>query len=114
MAIRSGPFLAVEVAGRSMLPSVRPGEWWVVLRTRDVRVGQRVVVERPDRPGLLVVKRAVRQVEGGWWVEGDNPEESDDSRLFGAVSDDLVVGRLWFRYRPLVRRRGGPRDAVGG
>ena len=59
-----------------------------------------VVVERPDRPGLLLVKRVVRREAGGWWVEGDNAAASDDSRLFGPVPDALVLARVLARYWP--------------
>jgi signal peptidase I len=43
-----------------------------------------------------------------WWlgpeeyfVMGDNRSDSQDSRAFGPVRQDLIVGRLWFRYWPL-------------
>jgi hypothetical protein len=45
------------------------------------------------------VKRATREEPGGWWVEGDNAEFSDDSRTFGAVRRDLLIGALVVRYR---------------
>ena len=54
------------------------------------------------RPDLRIVKRVVRAEGSGWWLEGDNPEFSDDSRAFGAV--DTVLGTLVFRYSPLIRR----------
>jgi hypothetical protein len=45
-----------------------------------------------------VVKRVARAVDGGHWVEGDNPYVTDDSRTFGvAVVVGRVVGRLWPR-----------------
>jgi nickel-type superoxide dismutase maturation protease len=89
-----------------MLPALRPGDWWVVRRGGPIRPGDVVVVERPDRPGLLVVKRVVRRAGDGWWVEGDNPAESDDSRQFGPVPAQAVRGRVVWRYFPIVRRRG--------
>jgi signal peptidase I len=43
-----------------------------------------------------------------WWlgpneyfVMGDNRSDSQDSRAFGPVHRDLIVGRVWFRYWPL-------------
>jgi signal peptidase I len=32
---------------------------------------------------------------------GDNRSDSQDSRAFGPVRQDLIVGRVWFRYWPL-------------
>ncbi len=74
------------------------GEWWVVRRTHSVGPGDVVLLEHPLRPHALVVKRIERADEGGWWVLGDNADDSEDSRQFGPVPPEKVVGRLWFRY----------------
>jgi nickel-type superoxide dismutase maturation protease len=103
------PYGRVEVAGRSMVPALRPGEWYVVRWGGRVRCGDVVVARRPDRPDLLLVKRALRRTAGGWWVEGDNPAASDDSRLFGPVPDRLLLGRVVVRYWPPAPRRAWPR-----
>ena len=73
-----------------MLPHLHAGDWLVVRWGARPRPGDIVVVRRPDRPALLIVKRAVRRVDGGWELRGDNPLGSDDSRLFGLVDDDFV------------------------
>ena len=101
------PYLRVAVAGDSMRPTLGDGDWLLCRRApaaRGVRQGDVVVLERPDRPGLLIVKRAVRRDPDGWWVEGDNAAASDDSRVFGAVPDRYVVARVTARYWPRPRR----------
>lgn len=98
---------AFVVDGDSMLPSLRPGDCLLVLVGARVRVGDLVVARHPRHPGpqLLVVKRAARRVDDGWWLLSDNADLGlDDSRAFGAVSDAAVLGRVWFRYYPWVRR----------
>ena len=50
-----------------------------------------------------LVKRLVERRAEGWWVLGDNADLSEDSRQFGAVPEELIVGRLILRYRPLLR-----------
>ncbi len=40
---------------------------------------------------------------GSYFVMGDNRTASQDSRFFGPVSRDLIVGRAWLRYFPLDR-----------
>lgn len=92
-------YTTIAIAGESMLPTMRPGEWWIVRRGARVRSGAVIAFWHPTRLDLLVVKRAVEQREGGWWVLGDNPDRSDDSRSFGVVPADRVVGVLRFRYR---------------
>jgi len=91
-------YTRVRIVGGSMAPALTDGQWWIVRRTQRVGPGDVVVLEHPERLGQLVVKRIVRAVDGGWWVEGDNAAASDDSRAFGPVARTAIVGRLWFRY----------------
>lgn len=98
------PLWRVAVAERSMEPVLLAGDWLLVLRTRRVRAGQVVVAGHPGRPGMFIVKRAARRAPGGWWLESDNPDGGAvDSRAFGAVPADLIVGRVLLRYWPLRR-----------
>ena len=104
---------AFVVDGDSMLPSLRPGDCLLVRLGAKVRAGDVVVarhpghLRRPPQAGseLLLVKRAVRRVDGGWWLLSDNADVGlDDSRAFGVVPDAGVLGRVWFRYYPWRRR----------
>jgi phage repressor protein C with HTH and peptisase S24 domain len=92
------------VRGPSMVPTLRDGDAILVARTGRVRPGDVVVAEFAGADGLMV-KRAVRPVTGGWWVEGDNAFVQDDSRRYGPAT---VVGRVVLRWWPrlsLTRRR---------
>lgn len=91
---------SVLVQGPSMLPTLAPGDCLLVRRVtagRPVRAGDVVVATFASRPDLLVVKRAVRPDQGGWWVQGDNPTVRDDSRRYGPA---VVVGRVVLRWWP--------------
>jgi phage repressor protein C with HTH and peptisase S24 domain len=99
------PFVRVLVAGPSMAPTLRAGDAVVVRRGARVRSGDVVLGRFRAAPELLVVKRAVRPHDGGWWVEGDNPYGTGDSRRYGAAD---VEGRVVWRYWPLWRRRPEP------
>ena len=60
-----------------------------------------LVLGRPwVRPELLVVKRAVAPVAGGWLVASDNPAVAGQGWTGGEVD---VLGRVLWRY---WRRRG--------
>ena len=41
--------------------------------------------------------------EKEYFVLGDNRPSSQDSRTFGPIGEDLILGRAWLRYFPLER-----------
>ncbi len=41
--------------------------------------------------------------DGQFFVMGDNRPQSQDSRFFGPIERELIVGRAWLRYFPLDR-----------
>ena len=93
------PIWRAKVTERSMEPALRPGDCLLIRRTRRIRPGQVVIARHPERPEMLLVKRAARQADGGWWLESDNPEAGAvDSRRFGVVPGPLIEGRVLARY----------------
>ncbi len=96
------------VSGRSMLPTLGPGDrLWVSYR-RPPQTGDVVVARFAD--GTVAVKRAserrtARWGAPGWWLTSDNPDEGVDSRHRGPVAEDdviaVTVARVWPRPRRL-------------
>lgn len=80
-----------RVSGDSMEPSFHNGQWLIVNRISQPKVGD-VVVFRFGNTELL--KRIIKPVDDGWWVEGDNKDHSTDSRSFGPVPKQAVIGKL--------------------
>ncbi len=105
----------VEVQGHSMSPQLRAGDRVVALRGLRAGPGDVVAAGDPRRPSRLLIKRVV-EVAGDRSVvlAGDNTEASTDSRRFGMVAPELVVGRVVWRYWPADRRGrvGGRRRGV--
>ncbi len=98
-------FLRYEVAGSSMSPTLRPGDFVVVDRRafahRAPARGDVILIRDPREPGRTLVKRVANvDLHGSLWVLGDNPEQSTDSRAFGAVAPGTVLGRVRWRYWP--------------
>ncbi len=112
-----------------MRPAIEDGDWLLVDPTVDrwPRRGSIVVFREPDGDALAV-KRVVAgpgdrvPFEGGFielaedeaWLLSDATEDEAvaagfgppiDSRRYGPVPLELLVGRAWFRYAP-VRRMG--------
>ncbi|MEU6100249.1 nickel-type superoxide dismutase maturation protease [Streptomyces flaveolus] len=103
------PFGPAEVTGPSMVPTLHHGDLLLVHWGARVRPGDVVVLRHPFQQDLLVVKRAAERRGAGWWVLGDNAFAGGDSTDYGTVPEDLVLGRVRFRYRP---RRPGQRSPL--
>ncbi|MEV6207578.1 nickel-type superoxide dismutase maturation protease [Kitasatospora sp. NPDC051914] len=94
------PLGVVDVAGPSMRPTLRDGDRVLVRYGARIRPGAVVLVRHPLRQDLLLVKRAAGRRPGGWWLLSDNPLVTTDSREYGAVPAELVLGRVLLRLRP--------------
>jgi nickel-type superoxide dismutase maturation protease len=92
----------VEVRGRSMAPTLRPGDRLLVVRA-PLRPGDVVLAPDPWHPGRELIKRVSAVDARGVHLRGDNPEASTDARTFGAVPPAAVRWRALLRYWPLDR-----------
>ncbi|MER6436228.1 MULTISPECIES: nickel-type superoxide dismutase maturation protease [unclassified Streptomyces] len=106
------PFGAAEVRGPSMVPTLQHGDRLVVQYGARVRPGDVVVLRHPFQQDLLVVKRAAHRREAGWWVLGDNAFAGGDSTDYGTVPEELVLGKVRLRYRPLGEGQRSPLAVV--
>jgi nickel-type superoxide dismutase maturation protease len=99
------PWRRFVVADTSMRPTLEPGDRLLVLKWSGPRAGQLAVFREPDARLTFAVKRVVQAgPHGELTVRGDNPNVSRDSRLFGPVPRELVIGRVIYRYLPGHRR----------
>jgi signal peptidase I len=110
-----------------MRPAIEPGDWLLVDPTtrRWPRRGGVVVFQEPFT-GTLAIKRVAARpgdwvpFADGWlqlgedeaWLIGDATDEAleaaghgaaVDSRRYGPVPIDALLGRAWFRYGPARR-----------
>ena len=99
-------FRTIAVSGSSMSPTFNDGDWLIFrsLRRASAKhvqhlLGRVVVIERESYPGIHLIKRVIRADANGIWVEGDNKEASTDSRNWGALTPDEIVGVVLFRYK---------------
>jgi signal peptidase I len=117
-----------------MRPAIEPGDWLLIDPTvvHWPRRGSVVLFREPDADTLAIKRVAagpgqrvpfadgylVLAADEAWLLSDASSEataaagfgEPIDSRRYGPVQLDLLVGRVWFRYAPLRRigRIAGP------
>jgi signal peptidase I len=110
-----------------MRPAIEPGDWLLVDPTvaRWPRRGSVVVFREPDSAELAIKRVAARPgdrvpyadgylilgTDEAWLLSDANEAEllaaglgePVDSRRYGPVPVELLIGRAWFRYAPIGR-----------
>lgn len=86
-----------------MLPGLAAGDELLVnpraYRQQSVQIGDLVMARRPDRPEIKMVKRVTAVSENGrFFLTGDNPTASTDSRHFGPVTANHILGKVTSKF----------------
>ena len=85
------------VSGLSMVPTLAPGERLLVRYDGPIVLGDIVVFERDNQ---IEVKRIERIELAGIFVIGDNELVSTDSRSYGLIPLDCILGTTAIRIWP--------------
>ena len=98
------PLRRFRVEDDSMRPAWQPGDYVLVNRWaykfRSPAKGDLVVVRDPETPQRFLVKRISDIPDAGRIrLAGDNSSRSRDSRTFGPIGLDEIVGKVWIRLR---------------
>tara|TARA_B100001079_G_scaffold256067_1_gene252237 strand:- start:475 stop:852 length:378 start_codon:yes stop_codon:yes gene_type:complete len=87
-----------QVEGDSMLPALQPKQRLLVKLlpkgSRSPSPGTVVVCHHPSDINLVITKRVWQSKDGWLELRGDNPAASTDSRQFGKVSLERVIGEV--------------------
>ncbi|MEN9741234.1 MAG: hypothetical protein RIR66_190 [Actinomycetota bacterium] len=88
------------IQGHSMIPSYAPGEVVLVKYGTTFNVGDAVLIKFTHRTDIKRVKELLgnRVV-----VQGDNEAVSIDSRNYGPVKNDLIIGKVIYRFPRWLR-----------
>lgn len=103
--------LRLKVSGQSMLPAYSSGTTILASSLPYIfsqpKIGEAVVVRDP-RDGKLLLKRILECRDSSaaglrmtYFVAGDNPQESTDSRTFGPISKNLILGKVILTLRQI-------------
>jgi len=81
--------------GTSMNPTLRDGEVVLVDREAKIEVGDIVIARHPVEQVMDVAKRVASINERGhYFLVGDNADDSEDSRHYGAVTREYIKGKV--------------------
>ncbi|MBI2084476.1 MAG: signal peptidase I [Candidatus Aenigmarchaeota archaeon] len=98
------PILRFKVQDKSMEPTFKAGDYVLVnkmaYRFAKPSRGDVVVIKHPIERDMFLLKRiSVITNSDKFYVVGDNRDFSKDSRHFGAIEKDLIVGKVWFSVK---------------
>ncbi|HAC65520.1 MAG TPA: nickel-type superoxide dismutase maturation protease [Cyanothece sp. UBA12306] len=91
-----------------MLPLLKAGEE-VLVDTKAYRhclpqIGDLVVAKHPHQQDLRIIKRvAFVEENGDCFLVGENRAESSDSRSFGLVSFQQIIGKVTSKFPLLMK-----------
>lgn len=92
------PFTRFTVSGHSMIPTLNPGQNILVFNWFYIfvkpKIGDIVVIKVGSKE---MVKRVRSIVDRNIFVMGDNPTDSLDSRKFGPIGKNQIIGKVvWY------------------
>jgi nickel-type superoxide dismutase maturation protease len=91
---------AVLVEGDSMLPNLKNGDGILINPNEKFTVGDIILAKHPFKKSVNILKRISEIDENGnYFLVGDNPPESTDSRTFGALSPKHILGKAVCRLK---------------
>lgn len=93
--LRFSPLFIVTVKGNSMNPTLKNNEsvlmmkyWFLEPKIKDIVLCKHPITEK------FLIKRLIKNNNNLFWVEGDNKEESTDSRGFGWIEKKYILGKV--------------------
>jgi nickel-type superoxide dismutase maturation protease len=106
MAIKFSPIFSYTVRGNSMQTTYESGDTIYVNRLaylfKKPKMGDIVVIKHPHK-NIRLIKRVVKMVPEGYFVTGDNRRYSADSRYFGPIKHQNIIGKVYAETKPRAR-----------
>jgi len=100
----------VKISGHSMMPLINHGYWILInlnIDADDLRLNEIILLEDPTNKELLIkrIDSINIKTEKEFYVLGDNKADSYDSRKFGYIKKESIIGKAVLRYWPLNKIR---------
>lgn len=95
------PILIRRIHGHSMVPVLPPGTYvWASRWFKKLEPGDTIIFEHDNREKI---KRISEIKDDELYVLGDHPEASTDSRQFGWIKRNTILGKVVLPHAPKSR-----------
>ena len=85
-----------KVIGESMVPALKNGQQVIAEKLSylflNPKIDDIVILKNPDN--INIIKRVTKKEGNNYFVEGDNGDESSDSRNFGPVQKNKILAKV--------------------
>ena len=98
------PIARFKIKDKSMEPTVKAGDYVLVNKLAYIfgkpSKGDIVVLKHPKEKDRFLIKRISRVTNSDeYYIVGDNKDYSQDSRHFGSIKKNSIVGKVWIRSK---------------
>ncbi|MBI2543556.1 MAG: nickel-type superoxide dismutase maturation protease [Candidatus Aenigmarchaeota archaeon] len=92
-----------RIEDKSMEPAFKSGDYVIVNKIfysfKQPAKGDVIVLKHPIEKKYLMKRIALATNSNEYYVIGDNKNYSQDSRHFGSVKKDLIIGKVWIHFK---------------
>lgn len=88
-----------KIIGHSMQPKIKDGQSVLVSEIPYLFKKPQIndIVAFKENHGKVLVKRISEIKNGKYFIRGDNKKDSLDSRKFGTITRDQIIGEIMFK-----------------
>jgi nickel-type superoxide dismutase maturation protease len=88
-----------RVVGHSMEPQIKSGETVLVSSIPYLFKSPKIsdIVAFKENTGRVLIKRIVKIQDGKYFMQGDNKQDSLDSRKLGLISKNRIIGEIIYK-----------------
>lgn len=87
-------FSRFKIAGHSMQPAYNGGDHVLVFRFAKIKNGDVVAFKHSSK---VLIKRVISKKHEKYYLEGDNKNDSFDSRSFGGIEKHDIIGKVIYK-----------------
>ena len=88
-----------------MEPSINDGDWLIIRKfSHKMQINEDDIIVFYKQNEIFIKRVATISSEKGinrYFVMGDNQDDSIDSRNFGTINNEEIIGKPVFRYWPI-------------